>query len=75
MEKIPHTNGQRGILNWQGGEKANEDQIVTTPLFFAKNKHKTVLLILKHYYRDPNHKKVSNTPTDHHFEDHFLKSS
>lgn len=67
MEKIPHaghTNGQSGIPNWQGGEKANEEQIVTIPLFFAKNKHKTVLLILKHYDRDLNHKKVSNTPTE-----------
>lgn len=55
---------QSGIPTWQGGEKANEEQIVTTPPFFAKNKHKTLLIILKHYYRDLNHKKVSNTPKD-----------
>lgn len=38
---------QSGIPTWQGGEKANEEQIVTTPPFFAKNKHKTLLVILK----------------------------
>ena len=39
-----HTNGQSGILNWQRGEKGNEEQTVSTPLSFQRTNVKLLCL-------------------------------
>ena len=72
METFPYTqptNCQSGIVNWQRGEKANEEQTVSAPLSFSEN-IKLFCLHLKHCYRD-SIKRIATFNRNHHFEGDF----